>query len=78
MPVHKNIYSTAVPESNIWGLGFIRMFLVWKGSALKLIWKDLAMFLLCYFTLSILYKCVFLNTPAYRDVFEMLCIYSNR
>ena len=50
--------------------------LVWKGSVAKLIWHDLLVFLLLYYTLSLMYR--YPPTESYREYFEWVCIYCSK
>ena len=53
-------------------------FLKWKGSCFKLIWHDIAVWLLFYSILSCLYRNVFFSLPESRQMFELVCIYADR
>ena len=48
----------------------------WKGSATRLIWHDLVIFLVLYGLLSILYRHVLFYHPVARQLFEVICIYA--
>ena len=39
---------------------------------------ELLAFLVLYFTLSILYRTIFIHDEAQREYFELLCIFSSR
>lgn len=57
------------------GLTLIKLLLLkWRGSLMKLLWKDLIVFLSIYFLLQIIYH--FALTPDQRVVFEAVVHYS--
>jgi hypothetical protein len=58
--------------------GFWHLMLKWKGSVFKLVWHDLLIFLLLYIILGITYRFVFYDYEVYREMFELVCIYSSR
>ena len=72
--IYKNVYE----DSNSGIQGWINLFWVWKGSVIKLLWPDLLVFLIIYFSLSILYWHVLLYDEASAQYFEMICIYCER
>ena len=73
--IYKNVYGDA--NSGIQGC--IKLFWVWQGSVIKLLWMDLLGFLIIYFSLSILYWHVLLPfNDAGAQYFEMICISSGR
>ena len=50
----------------------------WKGSVIRLIWKDFLTFIVLYVGLSILYRNILFDFPEAKEGFEILCVYSNR
>ena len=73
--IYRNVYGDA--NSDIQGC--IKLFWVWQGSVIKLLWMDLLGFLIIYFFLSILYWHVLLpSNDAGAQYFEMICISSGR
>ena len=50
----------------------------WKGSVIRLIWKDFLTFIVLYVGLSILYRNILFEYPEAKEGFEILCVYSNR
>ena len=72
--IYKNQYhDTAMRFSGFW-----KLFSVWKGSVIKLIWHDLLIFIIVYAGLSVLYRHVFLNYEPYGQYFELICIYASK
>ena len=71
---YKNVYEDT--DSRIQAI--INLFFVWKGSVTKLLWMDLLVFLIIYFSLSILYWQVLFYDEASAQYFEMICIYCER
>ncbi len=64
--------------ANASGFGcFTGILLRWKGSVYKLIFKELAAYLLCYFALNAFYRWVLveMREQAYREFFEGLKAY---
>ena len=72
--IYKNVYG----DTNSGIQGWIKLFWVWKGSVIKLLWQDLLLFLIMYFFLSILYWYVLLPDDASAQYFEMICIFCQR
>ena len=58
--------------------GFWHLMLRWKGSVFKLIWHDLLIFVLLYMALGVLYRWILYDNEVYRELFELVCIYSSR
>ena len=52
--------------------------LKWKGSVFRLLWHNLLIFLVIYFTLAVIYRFWIFDNEALRESFELLCIYSSR
>ena len=74
----KNIYANRYKDTSKKFRGIYHLMLKWKGSVIKLVWHDLLVFLVLYFTLSILYRTVFFYNDSQREFFELLCIYASR
>ena len=72
--IYKNVYG----DTNSGIQGWINLFWVWKGSVIKLLWQDLLVFLITYFSLSLLYWNVLLHDKASAQYFEMICIFCQR
>ena len=72
--IYKNVYEDTDSRIRSW----INLFCVWKGSVIKLLWQDLLVFLIIYFSLSILYWQVLFYDEASAQYFEMTCIYCER
>ena len=75
---YRNIYTNRYHDTTKRFQGFVKLFMVWKGSVIKLIWHDLLVFILFYFTLSLLYRHVFIYHEPVAQYFEMICIYCER
>ncbi len=58
--------------------GFWHLMMKWKGSVFKLIWHDLLIFVILYFLLGFIYRFVIFDYEIYREIFEVVCIYSSR
>uniref|UniRef100_W8C132 Bestrophin homolog n=1 Tax=Ceratitis capitata TaxID=7213 RepID=W8C132_CERCA len=52
---------------------FLKLLARWRGSIYKIIWKDLAAFLVLYYSLSIMYR--FVMGPNQQRLFELLVHY---
>ena len=50
----------------------------WKGSVYKLIWHDVLMFVVLYFTIALIYRAALIHYPLHKQHFELMCIYANR
>ena len=72
--VYKNKYDDTARKFN----GFFKLMCVWKGSVIKLIYLDLAMFLILYGCLSVIYRNVLIRHEPAGEYFELLCIYSSK
>ena len=72
--VYKNRYADTARKFN----GFFKLMCVWKGSVIKLIYHDLAMFLILYGCLSLMYRIVLIRHEPAGEYFELLCIYSSK
>ena len=72
--VYKNKYDDTARKFN----GFLKLMCVWKGSVIKLIYLDLAMFLILYGCLSVMYRNVLIHHEPAGEYFELLCIYSSK
>jgi hypothetical protein len=53
-------YTTNVTKSRIWSLH--RLILRWRGSLWKLVWYDVVVWCIGYFTLSMIYRCILSDT----------------
>jgi len=74
----KNLYQNDYSETSTRLTGFFRLMYIWKGSVLKLIYHNILIFLLLYFSLSLLYREVFWRDEYQRELFEIICIYAQR
>ena len=50
----------------------------WKGSCLKLLWRQIAIWISCYTILSVIYRFILFQNPRARQMFELICIYAER
>ena len=73
-----NIYQHKYEDTSRRLTGFFKLFSVWKGSVIKLIFHDIFIFLLIYYILQLLYRHVFCEDPYQKEVFEVLCVYAGR
>ena len=74
----ENIYYNMYAATNQRWTGMLTLIFRWKQSVFSLIWSDVLLFLLLYYFMLILYRCVLINHPEQRQVFEMICIYADR
>jgi len=74
----KNIYSNLYSDTTNRWTAMVTLLCVWKQSVFKLIWNDLLIYLVIYFLMSIFYRNVLWHYPAYKQTFEMICIYADR
>ena len=73
--VYKNRYHDTTGKHII---GFFKLMCLWKGSVIKLLYHDLAMFLILYGCLSVMYRNVLIRHEPAGEYFELLCIYSSK
>ncbi|XP_035826183.1 bestrophin-3, partial [Aplysia californica] len=52
--------------------GFLKLLRAWRGSVYKLLYKELCIFLVCYASLSLLYRLAL--TPWQRSIFESIVL----
>uniref|UniRef100_A0A915EJY5 Bestrophin homolog n=1 Tax=Ditylenchus dipsaci TaxID=166011 RepID=A0A915EJY5_9BILA len=64
-------YNTKVTDTGI--SSFIRLFFRWKGSVWKAVYKELALWLLIYFTFNLTYRCLMADDQ--QRFFERLCCF---
>ena len=77
----KNIYSNRYADTSKRFRGFGNLMLQWQGAVLKLIWHDLLLFLLAFFSLEIIYTQWLKKDPnaaKIKEYFELMCIYCGR
>lgn len=75
---NNNIYQHKYEDTSRRMTGFFKLFSVWKGSVIRLIYHNLLIFILIYYTLQLLYRYVFLQNPYQRELFELICVYFGR
>ena len=57
--------------------GFLRLLLIWKGSVVKGIWKNLAAFLVLWYLIHVVYNFILVKDE-YQDLkgtFEVICLF---
>ena len=74
----KNVYKNQYHDTAMRFNGFFKLMCVWKGSVIKLIYHDLAMFLILYGILSVMYRNILIRYEPAGEYFELLCIYSSK
>ena len=74
----KNIYLNRYNDTSKRFRGTLHLLSQWKGNVFKLIWHDLLIFVLLYFLISILYRCLLIHHDTYREWFELLCVFCGR
>ena len=55
--------------------GFLRLLLIWKGSVLKGIWKNLAIFLALWYFILIVYRFALVKNEDMKQTFERMCVF---
>ena len=73
----ENIYRNVYEGTTDYFTTAKSLFTHWRGSCIKLIWHDFAIFTILYFLLNIFYRYVLFNYPAAKQLFELICIYSD-
>ena len=71
---YRNVYEDTDSGFQSW----LNLWMHWKGSVVKLLWVDLLLFVIAYFSLSFLYWHVLLFDDTSAQYFEMICIYCER
>jgi hypothetical protein len=74
----ENVYNNLYSETTNRWTAMVTLLCVWHQSVFKLIWNDLLIYLVIYFLMSIFYRNVLWHYPAYKQAFEMICIYADR
>ena len=74
----KNIYTNIYKDSTRWYPGIWFLLFRWKGSIYKLLWTDFVLFAVVYAIISVVYRCVLVDYPEYRQGFELFCVFSRR
>ena len=74
----KNIYTNIYKDSTSWYPGIWLLLLRWKGSVYKLLWVDFVSFAAVYAFISVVYRCLLINYPKYRQGFELFCVFCQR
>ena len=55
--------------------GFLRLLLIWKGSVLKGIWTNLAIFLALWYFILIVYRFALVKNEDIKQTFERMCVF---
>ena len=55
--------------------GFLRLLLIWKGSVLKGIWPNLAVFLALWYFILIVYRFALVKNEDIKQTFERMCVF---
>ncbi len=71
--IYENVYADTTRPFN----GIRHILLLFKGSVLKLIWHDVAIFTAAYYALSLTYRLLLFHDPVAREAFEMVCIFAH-
>ena len=74
----QNIYANRYPDTSKCFIGFMKLFLKWKGSILKLIYRELLLYFLLFISISLVYRYVLLPNDIAREYFEIMCIFCGR
>ena len=75
---NNNIYQHKYEDTSRRMIGLFTLFSKWKGSVMKLLYHNLMIFLLLYYTLHFIYKYIFLFNPVQKESFELVCVYVGR
>ena len=71
----KNVYKNQYHDTAMRFNGFFKLMCVWKGSVIKLIYHDLAMFLILYGILSVMYRNILIRYEPAGEYFELLIMH---
>ena len=74
----QNIYANRYPDTSKCFIGFMKLFLKWKGSILKLIYRELLLYFMLFIFISLLYRYVLLPNDIAREYFEITCVFCGR
>ena len=77
-PQITNIYQNRYDHTSTRLQGFWHLVFVWQGSVFKLIWHNFLLFVVLYFMLAVIYRYGLQHDPFSKEMFDLLCIYSNR
>ena len=73
-----NIYTNIYKDSTGWYPSIWFLLFRWKGSVYKLLWLDFVSFAAAYAVISLVYRCILIDYPEYRQGFELFCVFSQR
>ncbi len=70
---YESVYADTTRPFN----GVRHVLLLFKGSVLKLIWHDVALFTAAYYALSLVYRLLLFDRPRARETFEVVCVFAD-
>ena len=73
----ENIYRSIYSDTNRRWTGILALLFRWKKSVYSLIWNHVITFFVAYFFLAFFYRFGLWHYPAYKQTFEILCIYAD-
>lgn len=73
-----NIYASVYRDTTRPFSGVRHILLLFRGSVFKLIWHDVLIFTLAYYSLSLLYRLMLFPHSRARETFEIVCVYADR
>jgi len=75
----KNVYRNRYHGTTAGGGSTVKHILLrYRGSVYQLLWNDVAVFTLAYYTLQVFYRRVIFDHQATREAFELACVYAAR
>ena len=75
MSGEENIYMNPYPATREFGWRVKYIFLKWKGSVFRLMWKELAIYMSLYFFISMTYRLLLAQYPTAKHNFELFCVH---
>ena len=74
----QNIYANRYPDTSKCFVGFMKLFLKWKGSILRLIYRELLLYFILFALISLLYRYILFENDTTREYFEIMCVFCGR
>ena len=74
----QNIYANRYPDTSRCFVGFLKLFFNWKGSIIKLIYKELFVYVVLFMFISCVYRFLLVNDDTAREYFEIMCVFCGR
>ena len=74
----QNIYANRYPDTSKCFVGFFKIFLKWKGSIFRLIYRELLLYFVLFTMISLLYRYILFDNDNSREYFEIMCVFCGR